>query len=71
KAMSAATSRDAGRRDIQWDHTRDFAKGGETSEANLRPLCRFHHREKTAGRLVRKDARWLRTGDVAQMWTPP
>ena len=60
-----------GRTDIQWDHTLDFAKGGETSEPNLRPLCRFHHREKTAGRLVRQDGRWVRVGLVAQMRTPP
>ena len=60
-----------GRRDIQWDHTRDFAKGGETSEANLRPLCRFHHREKTAGRLARKEGRWVQTGLVAQTQNPP
>ncbi|HEY2062917.1 MAG TPA: HNH endonuclease signature motif containing protein [Amycolatopsis sp.] len=28
------------------DHTRDFAKGGQTAEENLAPLCRRHHRLK-------------------------
>ncbi len=31
------------------DHTRDWAKGGETAETNLGSLCRRHHRTKHQG----------------------
>ena len=44
---------------MEWDHVLAHAKGGPTSEKNLRPLCRFHHREKTAGRLVPENSRWV------------
>jgi hypothetical protein len=37
---------------IEWDHIEPHARGGPTEVANLQPLCRGHHREKTAGRLV-------------------
>ena len=33
---------------LEWDHVQPFAKGGPTSVDNLQPLCRFHHRQKTA-----------------------
>ena len=59
------------RQDIEWDHTNDYSKGGPTAENNLRPLCRFHHREKTAGRLVRGNGQWSRTSGVAQRRNPP
>ncbi|HUR50073.1 MAG TPA: DUF222 domain-containing protein [Acidimicrobiales bacterium] len=57
---------------IQWDHAQPFALGGPTSEDNINPMCGFHNREKEAGRVVQaSDGRWVRTGVVAQMWTPP
>ncbi|WP_020574462.1 HNH endonuclease, partial [Actinopolymorpha alba] len=31
------------------DHTKPYAQGGETSVANMAPLCRRHHRVKTEG----------------------
>ncbi|WP_020578652.1 HNH endonuclease [Actinopolymorpha alba] len=31
------------------DHTKSYAEGGETSVANMAPLCRRHHRVKTEG----------------------
>ena len=37
---------------IEWDHIEPHARGGPTEIANLQPLCRHHHRQKTAGRLV-------------------
>ena len=37
---------------IEWDHIEPHARGGPTEIANFQPLCRYHHREKTAGRLV-------------------
>lgn len=48
------------------DHRQDYARGGETLESNLQPLCKFHHRMKhTAGwRLVALDERTYR-------WTTP
>ena len=36
---------------IEWDHIEPHARGGPTEIANFQPLCRYHHREKTAGRL--------------------
>ncbi len=33
-------------RDSDLDHRQDYARGGPTSEANLAPLCRHHHRLK-------------------------
>jgi hypothetical protein len=32
---------------LQLDHEWDYAKGGPTSYDNLRPLCSFHHRQRT------------------------
>jgi hypothetical protein len=32
---------------LEMDHTHPHGKGGETSYRNLKPLCTFHHREKT------------------------
>ncbi len=32
---------------LEWDHVEPRARGGATTAANLQPLCRFHHREKT------------------------
>ncbi|MCH1866236.1 HNH endonuclease signature motif containing protein [Nocardioides sp. CFH 31398] len=32
------------------DHTVPYGAGGETTAANLAPLCRYHHRLKTHGR---------------------
>ena len=55
---------------LEWDHTHDFAKGGPTSEDNLRPLCRFHHREKTAGRLRRTGKRWSRAETPSERGPP-
>ncbi|WP_020577113.1 HNH endonuclease [Actinopolymorpha alba] len=31
------------------DHTKPYAQGGETSVANMAPMCRRHHRVKTEG----------------------
>ena len=59
-----------GRKDIEWDHTLDYAKIRETTEENLRPLCRFHHREKTAGRLIRRGRKWVRSTELAERGPP-
>ncbi len=32
---------------LQWDHVHDFAKDGPTSAGNLKPLCSYHHLQKT------------------------
>jgi len=53
------------RRRLQADHRHDFAKGGETSSANLGLLCELHHADKTyrGARIKRTDTQWL--------WYPP
>ena len=57
---------------IQWDHAQPFARGGPTSEDNLKPMCGFDNREKEAGRVIQtSDGRWVRTGRVAQRRNPP
>jgi hypothetical protein len=33
---------------LEWDHVEPFAARGPTSVDNLQPLCRIHHRQKTA-----------------------
>ena len=57
---------------IQWDHAQAHARGGPTAEWNLNPMCGFDNREKEAGRVLQTaDGRWVRTGNVARMRTPP
>ncbi|HUR49182.1 MAG TPA: DUF222 domain-containing protein [Acidimicrobiales bacterium] len=57
---------------LHWDHAQPFALGGPTSEDNINPMCGFDNREKEAGRVIETpDGRWVRTGNVAQMWNPP
>ena len=53
------------RRRHQADHRHDFAKGGETSAANIELLCEVHHAEKThrGARLERTATHWR--------WYPP
>ncbi|TVQ76324.1 MAG: HNH endonuclease [Bradymonadales bacterium] len=31
---------------LEWDHLREFSRGGESSEANLRLLCRQHNNQR-------------------------
>ncbi|MQA95659.1 MAG: hypothetical protein GEV11_13765 [Streptosporangiales bacterium] len=52
--------------DCEIDHRIDYAKGGATVEANLQPVCKWHHRMKhTAGwRLTTLDQHTFR-------WTTP
>ncbi len=52
--------------DCDLDHTRSWASGGETSEANLAPLCRHDHR-------VKGDADWRYTcePDESVTWQSP
>ena len=38
---------------IEWDHIEPVGHGGPTEVANLQPLCRHHHRLKTARQLAR------------------
>ncbi|HEY7106206.1 MAG TPA: HNH endonuclease signature motif containing protein [Acidimicrobiia bacterium] len=47
---------------MQWDHVDPVANGGPTSFANVHPLCRPHHIEKTerdrkAGKLGNRNER--------------
>ena len=53
------------RRRLQADHRHDFARGGETSGANLELLCEVHHADKThrGARIERTHTQWL--------WYPP
>jgi HNH endonuclease len=50
-AVRCSVQRCDRRAGIEWDHVEPHARGGPTEIANLQPLCRYHHREKTAGRL--------------------
>ena len=52
--------------DCDVDHTRPWASGGETSEANLAPLCRHDHR-------VKGEADWRYTceADGSVTWQSP
>ena len=47
------------------DHARPFDQGGETTLANLHPLCRFHHQVKQRGWTV------TRAPDGSSTWTSP
>ncbi|QWC84827.1 HNH endonuclease [Nocardioidaceae bacterium] len=53
-------------RSCDLDHLHPYAAGGQTSSANLAPLCRFHHRLKTHGGWA-----YARTGPGAYEWTSP
>jgi len=55
----------------EWDHRLDFAKGGETSEANLNGYCRFDHKLKGQGRLVERGSRWFRVESASAERSPP
>jgi hypothetical protein len=48
------------------DHVVPFASGGETTRANLGPLCRQHHNAKTHGKW-----RLARAPDGTGHWTSP
>jgi hypothetical protein len=47
------------------DHRHDWSKGGATTDENLQPLCRYHHRLKHSGWKVR------RTGSGVYLWQSP
>lgn len=53
-------------RSSEIDHTRPWAEGGPTEEANLAHLCRSHHRLKTLGYW-----RATQTGGGTIRWTSP
>ena len=52
--------------DCDLDHTRSWASGGATSEANLAPLCRHDHRIKGEA-----DWRYTREPDESVTWQSP
>jgi hypothetical protein len=52
--------------DCDLDHTRSWASGGETSEANLAPLCRYDHRVKGEA-----DWRYVFEQDESVTWQSP
>ncbi|MCZ7528040.1 MAG: HNH endonuclease [Acidimicrobiia bacterium] len=47
---------------LEWDHREPHADGGPTSYDNTQPLCRPHHREKTARDRARRGRPRPRTG---------
>ena len=59
------------RRVEEWDHRVEFAKGGETSEANLDGYCRFDHRLKGEGQLVERGGKVFRAGDASSAQRSP
>lgn len=59
------------RPDIDWDHLHEYAHRGATATWNLNPLCRGHHRDKTAGLLELVDGRWRSVEPVRVGRAPP